>query len=225
MLKVALFDVDGTLTVAPDANHSHAVVTALTDTFGVTATVDEIHGEGYAGLTTPGIALRYLRERDVPVTEERLAQWREAMVAAFGAAAARSPHPVAFPDASEALHRLRDGGVRLGLLTGNFRAVAHEKLRSVGLLSFFDDAVSGFADDGVDRDAVAAAAAARARASGADVDLFVVGDTPRDIGCGQAVDATTVGVATGLFSADELHGADAVFGSLSDAASFILDSA
>jgi phosphoglycolate phosphatase len=223
-VKVALFDIDGTLTHAPDANHSRAVVAALTETFGVTAAVEDIHGPRYAGLTTPGIALQYLRERNLPAADEQMVAWRRAMLTAFDTAVVKCAHPLALAGAHEALRMLRDSDVALGILTGNFRSVARQKLASAGLLSFFDESLSGFADDAVERAEIAAAAAARARVRGWDVRLFVVGDTPRDVRCGRSVDAKTIAVPTGEFAADAFDEADAVAETLIDAARFILAS-
>ena len=47
-------------------------------------------------------------------------------------------------------------------------------------------------------------------------DVIVVGDTPHDVACAQAVGAVPVGVATGNYTADELRacGAEVVFETL-----------
>ena len=48
--------------------------------------------------------------------------------------------------------------------------------------------------------------------------IYVIGDTPRDIECGKAFGALTVGVATGHYSREELasHAPDFLFDNLSD---------
>ena len=53
-------------------------------------------------------------------------------------------------------------------------------------------------------------------------DVLVVGDTPHDVACAQAVGAVPVGVATGGFTADQLRdcGAAVVFETLEDTDGF-----
>ncbi len=50
--------------------------------------------------------------------------------------------------------------------------------------------------------------------------LIVIGDTPADIRCGEAIGARAIGVATGRYSVEELskHEPYAVFESLADTA-------
>ena len=57
------------------------------------------------------------------------------------------------------------------------------------------------------RSAIAARALmlARRAAPVADDRVFVIGDTPHDIECGQAIGARTIAVATGGYTLDELH--------------------
>jgi phosphoglycolate phosphatase-like HAD superfamily hydrolase len=108
----------------------------------------------------------------------------------------------------EFLHVRRD--VLNVLLTGNTRAGAAAKLSHYGLGDFF---VHGaFADDADDRAGIAAQALELAReAASFDVDLeqvFVIGDTPRDIACAGAIGARSIAVA-GTYPADELREAGA----------------
>jgi len=111
----------------------------------------------------------------------------------------------------------------LGLLTGNFQAGAALKLRSAGLdIARFR--VGAFGSDHHHRPALPAVAQRRAReVLGLDLrgrDLVVVGDTPADIECSRAVDASAIAVATGRYSVDELaaHEPLAVFATLADTA-------
>jgi phosphoglycolate phosphatase-like HAD superfamily hydrolase len=74
-----------------------------------------------------------------------------------------------------------------------------------GLMDFFPD--GAFAEDASARSAIAARALALARrvAPVADDRVFVIGDTPHDVECGQAIGARTIAVATGGYSLDELQ--------------------
>jgi len=111
--------------------------------------------------------------------------------------------------------------VILGLLTGNVEPGARAKLRAVGL----DPdrfTVGAFGSDHEHRPELPAIAQQRARDElGIDVpgaDIVVIGDTPADIECARGVAARAIGVATGRYVVDELHGhgAAAVFQDLTD---------
>ncbi|MBA2457983.1 MAG: haloacid dehalogenase-like hydrolase [Gemmatimonadales bacterium] len=115
------------------------------------------------------------------------------------------------PNVREILEGLsREPGARCLLLTGNTRRGARAKLADYRLAAFFSD--GAFSDGEGDR--IAIARAALARVSRADVaaaagSVFVVGDTPHDVRCGQAIGARTVAVATGGYEADRLKTAGA----------------
>ncbi|HYP17378.1 MAG TPA: HAD hydrolase-like protein, partial [Opitutus sp.] len=53
--------------------------------------------------------------------------------------------------------------------------------------------------------------------------VWVIGDTPHDIECGKCISASTLGVATGRFTVDELraHAPTALFADLSDTAAVL----
>lgn len=91
------------------------------------------------------------------------------------------------------------------LLTGNTRVGAGAKLRYYGLEEHFPD--GAFAEDSSARAAIARRALELAdRRHGVASDrLFVIGDTPHDVRCGQVVGARTVAVASGEYSVDELR--------------------
>ena len=115
--------------------------------------------------------------------------------------------------------QLRDD-VYLGLLTGNFREGAQIKLERFDLWRYFR--CGAFGDDAADRNALVPVALERAAACGipgvSSSDVFVIGDTPNDVACAQAVGAVPVGVATGTYSSEQLRacGADIVFETLQD---------
>ena len=102
----------------------------------------------------------------------------------------------------EHLHRRSD--VRSYLLTGNTRGGARAKLTHYRLSHFFPD--GAFAEDAGERATIAARALALARHAGpvADDSVFVIGDTPHDIHCANAIGARTIAVGTGGYSVEEL---------------------
>ena len=114
--------------------------------------------------------------------------------------------------------------VYLGLLTGNFRDGARIKLERFDLWRYFR--CGAFGDDSPDRNALVPVAVGRATECGmpsfAPADILVVGDTPNDVACAQAVGAVAVGVATGGYTIDDLRGCGAtvVFETLEDTEGF-----
>lgn len=125
------------------------------------------------------------------------------------------------PHAAEALTWLAERGAALGLVTGNIQRIAWRKLRAAGLAEPFR--CGAFGDEAESRDALPRLALERAQAafdrSFPPDQVYVVGDTPADIGCGVAAGLRTIGVATGPehtvdhlracrpdFLIDDLHG-------------------
>src|SRR5688572_4262781 len=109
------------------------------------------------------------------------------------------------PNVREILDRLvHRSDVRSYLLTGNTRGGARAKLTHYDLFKYFPD--GGFAEDPGPRSQIACRAIELARREGplAAAQAFVIGDTPHDIECGQAIGARTIAVATGGYSIDEL---------------------
>ena len=108
----------------------------------------------------------------------------------------------------------------LALLTGNYQKAARLMLEHFDLWRYFQ--CGAFADDAPDRNSLVPKAMERIRACGgpavSPADVIVIGDTPHDVACARIARARGVGVATGLFSAEQLResGAEKVFEDLSD---------
>lgn len=99
----------------------------------------------------------------------------------------------------------------MGLLTGNWADGARKKLDHCGLLSYFQ--FGAFAEDGPEREKLFTPAIRRAEVHTgheyAPPDVWVIGDTPHDVRCGALAGASTLGVATGPYSEDDLMSAGA----------------
>ena len=126
------------------------------------------------------------------------------------------------PGVTELLDEIEGSDAVLGLLTGNIAHGAQAKISHYGLDGYFSIDVGAYGDDHHDRNQLGPVALERARAMhGIDFQAeqsVVIGDTPKDIACGQAMGATTLAVATGRFSVAELEGfgADLAVVDLSD---------
>jgi len=232
MAKLVLFDIDGTLVLTGGAgmramNRAFAeIVGAPTGPTGATDT-DALNGIAVAGRTDWIILQNTLARLGRELDQDLFGQIRERYVRHLGREIEQPGKGFngTLPGVSallEKLHARED--VFLGLLTGNFKDGARIKLQRFDLWRYFR--CGAFGDDSPDRNALVPVALERAAACGlpplAPADVIVVGDTPHDVACAQAVGAVPVGVATGGFTADQLRacGAAVVFETLEDTDGF-----
>ncbi len=200
-MTVLFWDIDGTLLTTGKA--------------GVPAweeAVREVVGHDFqlskfriAGLTDFQIAVRTFELLGVDVERGRDPPNGEALRgAASGSAAAQAGTRASERPGDSRTARAPDD-VRSYLLTGNTRGGARAKLTHYDLFKYFPD--GAFAEDASERSVIAARALDLARRAGPVIDraVFVVGDTPHDIHCANAIGARTVAVATGGYSLDELE--------------------
>jgi phosphoglycolate phosphatase len=194
---LVFWDLDGTL-LTTDRAGIYAWQDALRDITGAEA---DLGGFETAGHPDYGIARRLLVE---------VAEWPAVEAAVVRALVERYEHHLpdalprrsgrVLPNVRDILQRLEDEpAVHSLLLTGNTRAGAAAKLRHYGLARFLSD--GAFSEDEGDRTSIARAALARAEELWGPCDssrVFVVGDTPHDVHCGQAIGARTIAVATGV---------------------------
>lgn len=206
-MHIILFDIDGTLLHSGGAGQG-GIERALELAFGVTAPTD---GIPTAGRTDRGIGRDLIRFHGLEESDSTHARLQETYLKVLPEELARR-HGTVYPGVRELLARLsgRDD-VRLGLLTGNYREAAWQKLRHFGLAEHFS--FGGFGDDHADRDDVArqaltAAAEHHAPETINREKLWVIGDTPADVRCGRAIGARVIAVATGLYSIDELRSSE-----------------
>lgn len=122
------------------------------------------------------------------------------------------------PGVEELLRDLERNDVPMALLTGNIAAGAEAKLIHYGLDHYFP--FGAYGDDHHDRNLLGSVALERAHLHhGIRFEAehtVVIGDTPKDVACGKAIGAVTLGVATGGFSVEQLAdcGADLVVADL-----------
>ena len=201
-MTVLFWDIDGTL-----------LTTGRAGMFAWNDSVKEVTGRDFdlrtqlrtAGLTDYQIAVRTFEVVGVPpeadLLERLVRRYEELLPASL-------PLRVGgvLPNVREILERLRPRpDVRSYLLTGNTRGGARAKLTHYNLTEFFPD--GAFAEDSGDRSSIARRALELAKRAApiAEDRLFVVGDTPHDIECANAIGARTIAVATGGYTLDELQ--------------------
>jgi phosphoglycolate phosphatase-like HAD superfamily hydrolase len=204
-MTVLFWDIDGTL-----------ITTRRAGMFAWNDSVKELTGREFdlkvtirtAGLTDYQIAVKTIEllglEPDELLVRQLVRRYEELLPTSLPLR-----DGCVLPNVREILEHLRDRrDVRSYLLTGNTRGGAHAKLTYFGLMEYFPD--GAFAEDASARSAIAARALEMARRTApvADDRVFVIGDTPHDIECGEAIGAHTIAVATGGYSLDELQAYD-----------------
>lgn len=175
------------------------------------------HGVRMSGKTDSLIALEILAA--VGLAEDdarsRLPGVIERLEAELAAAAKQlRENGRVLPGVAEALARLQaEPGVVQSVLTGNTAANAAVKVGAFGLDRWIDLEVGAFGSDHQDRAELVPVAQERVRRlRGADFaphEVWVIGDTPADLGCARAGGARCVLVATGSYPLEELRRTDA----------------
>ncbi|HEY5753002.1 MAG TPA: HAD family hydrolase [Chthoniobacterales bacterium] len=216
MKKLLLFDIDGTLITSGGAGET-ALLSGMRDAFGLENGLGNVV---VAGNTDSGIARSILAANNLPVTTENVTRFLDGYLHHLPLELPRKSGYV-LPGIVALLEKLKTRpNVVLALLTGNIVRGAEIKLSHYGLWHYFE--FGAFADDHHDRNELGSFARARAHEKhGVEFPpeaIYVIGDTPRDIACGRAIEAKTVAIATGNYTYDQLleHQPDFLFHDFSE---------
>jgi phosphoglycolate phosphatase len=211
-----LWDIDGTL-LRSGAVAAQAFLDAVAEVTGVRPPPE---GRDYGGRLDTEIAQMLLAAvgAETARTPDVLAALERLVIERLGQLQAQTR---TFPGVDALLATLAAAGVRQTVVTGNIAAVARHKLEAGGLIPPIELGFGGFGDSAASRAAVAQTALDRLSAAGWKPDsaeVWIVGDTPRDLACARAVGVRCALVATGRASVGELAGlgADIVLPDLSD---------
>lgn len=201
--RLLLFDIDSTLLNTGGAG-IESLRKRVRERFQVTDDLSDIEIAGKTDIVIIGDILRKYR---VEATPENIRCFADDYLRGLPEELERC-HGRVLPGMAELLERLHPNpAIVLALLTGNLRRGAQLKLAYYGLWHYFE--FGAFADDHHDRDELGTFARQRAQEKhGHDFDgaqIDVIGDTGHDIGCGKAIGARTIAVATGTWSAARLR--------------------
>ena len=212
MSKLVLFDIDGTLVLTGGAG-IRAMNRAGESVLGLTNLLD---GVPVAGRTDWIILHDALKKAGHDLDEPLFERMRDAHHEFLRKEILLPGDGVkdVMPGIRELLPLLQSrDDIALGLLTGNFEEAARIKLGHFDLWDYFR--CGAFGDDAADRNALVPFAVERARACGLGdfdyADVIVIGDTPSDVACANAVGAVPVAVATGTYTVDQLRETGALF--------------
>ncbi len=219
--QLVLFDIDGTILLTAGAGR-RAITLALREHLGAATDFGQLR---FDGKTDPQIIIELLSvagdlgphsqgQLDA-LCARYLALLEQELVATHG-------QTLVLPGIVELLARLHaHPPVVLGLLTGNLAAGAELKLRSAKL-DPDQFRVGAFGSDSPHRSDLPAIAVERATSLFGRMptgeEIVIIGDTPADVTCGEAVGARAIAVATGSYSLEALAqaGPYAVFDDLRD---------
>lgn len=204
MVKLVLFDIDGTLIRTGGAG-IRAFQRALREEFEIQ---DAVTGIRFAGRTDSSLVPEILRRHGIEPTPEhsvrfyeRYVFWLDHLLDEADGFVCAGVRP--FLAKLESLDR----PPLIGLLTGNIRLGAEIKLRRYDLWHEF--AMGAFGDDHADRNCLSDIARSRgSQLLGEHLDgreIVVIGDTPADVECGRAIGARTLAVTTGGATREELQ--------------------
>jgi phosphoglycolate phosphatase len=205
--KLLLFDIDGTL-LSTHGIPRQAMSTVLKRRF---SEFNYDTGFNFSGRTDWEIVEHLLRFDDRPCDDELVHRILDDFGAELEIVLQNGRHPLIYPGVRPLLDKLYESErFYLGLVTGNIAKGARIKLTKAGLDHFF--AIGGFGDDSNNRNDLPPLAITRAEkqfgCSFERKNIWVIGDSPRDIGCARHNDLKALAVSTGWTSYEDLHASD-----------------
>ena len=204
MLRLVLFDIDGTLIRSGGAGE-RAFARAFEMEFGIPNGTKDLP---FAGRTDSSIAREFFVRQKIEPSEKNFHRFFDCYVFWLEQLLGQIQGRV-LPGVESMLSRLSalSEPPVIGLLTGNIRLGAQIKLVHYGLWSHFQ--TGGFGDDHEDRNQIAVIARERGqqvmRRNLRGEEILVIGDTPFDIACAKAIGARALAVATGSYQLRQLQ--------------------
>ncbi|KAJ6473384.1 hypothetical protein C8R47DRAFT_1187546 [Mycena vitilis] len=238
--KAILFDVDGTL-VRAEALSKHAFFRGLAQTSGRPITLESSANVSLHGVTDLSLTRTVLAHHGVPEDkfQELTTEFLQSYPRYLQDSLTNNPDTLTPHACTRVVEGLRllvslmhnaEHPAILGLLTGNSRAGAALKISAAGIdVGLFDMEASSFGDTCCSRLTLFqdARRAIEAKVAGPidPRDVILIGDTPLDVQCAEAVGAPVVAIATGSYTSEILSacGADVVVETLPEALEFIAD--
>jgi len=219
-----LFDIDATLLKTGGAG-MNAMALVAAQLFGKPFKWDGINA---SGSLDPVIFAQAAAINEIINDDDNHSRFRDHYIAELDRQIAANLHTFQIlPGVHELIAQLRQRettkrDIILGLLTGNYTQAVPVKFKYANLdQTWFT--ITAFGDEAPSRPELVALAMKKFElVHGHAPDprrIIIIGDTPRDVDCAKAHGCICIAVATGGYTADELHacGADHVLADLSDA--------
>ena len=200
IMKLILFDVDGTL-VSRVSIGEDAFVFAIKKVFNVNV---KKPGDEFDGWTDKGIIFELLEEVGINRKEitKNLDEIYKNIVDYVKKNVDRVKDFKLFPGVKKLLEKLDKEGCIVGLLTGNIEGKARIKMRKFGIDHFFKvEAFGGVTENRNELVPIAIKQAEKKfKIKIRKEDVFIVGDTTRDVQCGKDNGVKTIAVCTGKYT-------------------------
>jgi phosphoglycolate phosphatase len=210
---VVLFDIDGTLVSSQQSelDERRRYIDAIRD---VTGKVPSVNPSRFAGMVDPQICRTILTETGID--ERSIESCLPKVLSRMSQVYQKMPKKVAL---NLGVHELLGVLIRwqshiLGVVTGNLSSIGKEKLAAAGIERYFQE---GFYADHFDDRLALVDYAVNTCVSKYQLpvrkNVLIIGDTPLDVRAANAAHATSIGIASGGYSIEELaeEGAHAVF--------------
>jgi len=217
MNKLILFDIDKTL-ISGNKAHEMAFSEAFRTVYGVDTNINVIN---HHGMTDKQIIIEVLKKSGLnqDFIVSKLDECTKVMVEYFKKNIGTGGIFL-YEGVKDLLELLNKNNILMGLVTGNLEDIARGKLKIADINDYFK--IGGFGSDSMRRTDLIKLAIKKAEKKIGSLEndnVFLFGDTPRDIKAGQEAGVKTVGVATGIYSEEQLRdaGADFVLDNLKDA--------
>lgn len=197
--RLLLFDIDGTLLDTGGAGAA-ALLDATEEILEVNR--DKIPPLDLAGATDSSVIRKLFKDAGLSYDAQKATAFWESYLRHLQHRMSTTTSSRIHPGIHPLLDALKeDSRFSIGLLTGNIRRGAHIKLQHFDIHHHFID--GAFGDDGELRNELAIIAHQRMQSvtnrNFAPHQIIVIGDTPKDIGCAEVLNARCLAVSTGIF--------------------------
>jgi len=206
---VVLFDIDGTL-ISSSADDLEDKPRYLKTIHDVVGTEPLVNPSRFAGMVDPQICKILLAETGLD--DDKVEYFLPKVLTRMGEVyRSIEKRPILNEGVEELLRILtKSRNHAVGVLTGNLSAVAKMKLKVTGIDSYFTEIFC--ADNYFDRNSLTEDAVRTCVANYKVSDrrnVLIVGDTPRDMSAANSAKASSIGIASGVFSLEQLSQANA----------------
>jgi len=210
-MKLVLFDIDHTLLENIQA-HGKAFTAGFKEVYDIDTDLSVINPHG---MTDQQIIYEVLKKNGLTENniEEKINQCMKFMEDSFSEIIKSQPVMV-LDGVNELFYNISKKDYIIGIVTGNLKSIAKTKLESAGLWKYIS--VGGYGSDGFERTKLVKLAIKRAENCGfkSNDNIYLFGDTPKDISAGMEAGVITVGIATGIYSKSQLRKADYILDNL-----------
>ena len=203
MVKLILFDIDGTL-MEESPTHTASFDYVCKEIYGVDTDITSFPRHG---MTDTGIMYGLLKKQGIPEGEikSKLDIAFQAMIGYVSSNLQPADYKL-LNNVKNMLDAVKVNGHISGILTGNLQPIAEIRLQHAGIEDYF--VTGGYGSDSIIRSKLVDYAIQRYGKSINRSEIYLIGDTPLDIKAAREASTGAVGIATGVYPITDLSAAD-----------------